>query len=139
MPVKKRPRSATAIDAAVGGNLRIWRMTKGMSQVQLANRLGVTFQQVQKYEIGSNRIGSGRLVKAAGILGIPISALFDGTDDREPSRSSLALLSDKRSFRLAHAFAAIRSNKFRESLVALVEKLAGLSALHARAGRGMKE
>jgi transcriptional regulator with XRE-family HTH domain len=139
MPAKKRPRSATAIDATVGGNLRIWRMAKGLSQSQLASRLGVTFQQIQKYEIGSNRIGTGRLVKAAGILGVPISALFDGTDDREPSRSLLALLSDRRSFRLAHAFAAIRSNKFRESLVNLVEKLAGLSALHARAGRGMKE
>jgi transcriptional regulator with XRE-family HTH domain len=139
MPTKRRPKSPTAIDAAVGRNLRIWRMAKGLSQSQLASRLGVTFQQVQKYEIGSNRIGTGRLVKAAGILGVPISALFDGTDDREPSRSLLALLSDRRSFRLAHAFAAIRSNKFRESLVALVEKLAGLSALHPRAGRGRKE
>src|ERR1700738_968136 len=95
MPTKRRPKSATAIDAAVGRNLRIWRMAKGLSQSQLASRLGVTFQQIQKYEIGSNRIGTGRLVKAAGILGIPISALFAGTDDREPSRSLLALLSDR--------------------------------------------
>jgi transcriptional regulator with XRE-family HTH domain len=101
-------------------------MAKGLSQNQLANRLGVTFQQVQKYEIGANRIGTGRLVKSAGILGVPISALFEGTDGAEPSRSSLTLLNDSRSFRLAHAFAAIRSNKFRESLVALVEKLAAL-------------
>jgi transcriptional regulator with XRE-family HTH domain len=126
MPVKKRPKSATAIDAAVGGNLRIWRMAKGLSQSQLANRLGVTFQQVQKYEIGANRIGTGRLVKSAGILGVPISALFEGTDDREPSRSLLALVSDRRSFRLAHAFAAIKDGAFRLSLVNLVEKLAAL-------------
>jgi transcriptional regulator with XRE-family HTH domain len=125
MPVKKRPRSATAIDAAVGGNLRIWRMAKGMSQVQLANRLGVTFQQVQKYEIGSNRIGTGRLVKAAGILGVPIAALFAGTDGREPSRSLLALVSDRRSFRLAHAFRAIKDSAFRLALVNLVEEIAG--------------
>jgi transcriptional regulator with XRE-family HTH domain len=126
MPAKRRPKSPSAIDVAVGRNLRVWRMAKGLSQSQLANRLGVTFQQVQKYEIGANRIGTGRLVKSAGILGVPISALFEGTDGAEPSRSSLALLNDSRSFRLAHAFAAIRSNKFRESLVALVEKLAAL-------------
>jgi transcriptional regulator with XRE-family HTH domain len=126
MLAKTHPKRPSPIDVSVGRNLRIWRMSKGLSQAQLANRLGVTFQQVQKYEIGSNRIGTGRLVKAARILDIPISALFAGTDDAESSRSLLALVSDRRSFRLAHAFAAIKSNKFRESLVALVEKLAGL-------------
>jgi transcriptional regulator with XRE-family HTH domain len=49
-------------------------MAKGLSQAQLGNRLGVTFQQVQKYEVGSNRIGTGRLVKLAAVLGIPIAA-----------------------------------------------------------------
>jgi transcriptional regulator with XRE-family HTH domain len=124
MPAKKRPKSPSAIDVAVGRNVRLWRMAKGMSQAQLANRLGVTFQQVQKYEIGSNRIGTGRLVKAASILDIPISALFAGTDDTEPSGSLLALVADRRSFRLAHAFAAIKDNAFRLSLVNLVEKVA---------------
>jgi transcriptional regulator with XRE-family HTH domain len=126
MPASRRPKSPSAVDVAVGRNLRIWRMAKGLSQTQLANRLGVTFQQVQKYEIGANRIGTGRLVKSAAILSVPISALFEGTDGADPSRSSIVLLNDSRSFRLAHAFAVIRSNKFRESLVALVEKLAAL-------------
>jgi transcriptional regulator with XRE-family HTH domain len=124
MPAKRRPKSPSTIDVAVGRNVRIWRMAKGMSQAQLANRLGVTFQQVQKYEIGANRIGTGRLVKAAGVLGVSISALFDGTDGAEPSRSFLVLLHDKRSFRLAHAFAAIKDNAFRLSLVNMVEKIA---------------
>jgi transcriptional regulator with XRE-family HTH domain len=124
MPAKRRPKSPSAIDVTVGRNLRIWRMAKGLSQSQLANRLGVTFQQVQKYEIGNNRTGTGRLVKAAGILGVPISVLFDGTDGSEPSRSLLALVSDRRSFRLAHAFAAIKDSAFRLSLVNLVEKIA---------------
>jgi transcriptional regulator with XRE-family HTH domain len=99
-------------------------MAKGLSQAQLANRLGVTFQQVQKYEIGANRMGTGRLVKVAAILGIPISALFEGTNAAEPSRSLLALVSDRRSFRLAQAFAAIKNNECRVSLVNLVEKIA---------------
>jgi len=117
----KRP---SPIDVAVGRNVRIWRMAKGLSQTQLASRLGVTFQQVQKYEVGSNRIGTGRLVTVAAVLGVPISALFEGTNAAEPSRSLLALVSDSRSFRLAHAFAAIKDKTFRLSLVILVEKIA---------------
>jgi transcriptional regulator with XRE-family HTH domain len=124
MPPKRRPRSPSAVDVAVGRNVRIWRMARGLSQAQLATRLGVTFQQVQKYETGGNRIPIGRLVKLATILNVPISALLADADDGEPSRASLALLSDSRSFRLAHAFAAIKNNRARESLANLVEKIA---------------
>jgi transcriptional regulator with XRE-family HTH domain len=129
---KRSAKSPSAIDVTVGRNARIWRMAKGLSQAQLANRLGVTFQQVQKYETGGNRIGTGRLVKIAAILGVPISALFEGTNAAEPSRSLLALVSDKRSFRLAHAFAAIKHNGFRVSLVELVEKIAAAEAAKRR-------
>ena len=125
MPAKSRPaKRPSSIDIAVGRNVRIWRMAKGLSQAQLANRLGVTFQQVQKYEVGSNRIGTGRLVKLAAILRIPIAALFDGTEGADPARSLLALIADKRAFRLARAFAAIDDNTARLSLVNLVEKIA---------------
>src|ERR1700747_3315454 len=68
------------IDVAVGRTGSVWRMGKGLPQTQLASRLGVTFQQIQKYEVGADRIGTGRLVKVAAILGIPIAALFDGTE-----------------------------------------------------------
>jgi transcriptional regulator with XRE-family HTH domain len=124
MPARRDPRRPSAVDVAVGRNVRVWRIAKGLSQTQLAKRLGITFQQVQKYETGGNRIPTGRLVKTAAALRVPISALFQGTDAAEPSQSLLALLSDSRSFRLARAFAAIKSNKFRESLVNMVEKLA---------------
>jgi transcriptional regulator with XRE-family HTH domain len=129
---KRSAKSPSAIDVTVGRNARIWRMAKGLSQAQLANRLGVTFQQVQKYETGGNRIGTGRLVKIAAILGVPISALFEGTNAAEPSRSLLALVSDRRSFRLAHAFAAIKHNGFRLSLVELVEKIAAAEVAKRR-------
>jgi transcriptional regulator with XRE-family HTH domain len=128
-PPAKRP---SAFDVTVGRNVRIWRMAKGMSQAQLANRLGITFQQVQKYEVGSNRIGTGRLAKIAGILGVPISALFEGTNAAEPSQSLLALVSDSRSFRLAHAFAAIKDAAFRVALVELVERIAEAEAAKRR-------
>jgi transcriptional regulator with XRE-family HTH domain len=125
MPAKSRPaKRPSSIDIAVGRNVRIWRLAKGLSQAQLATRLGVTFQQIQKYEVGANRIGTGRLVKLAAILGVPIAALFDGTEGADPSRSLLALIADKRAFRLAHAFAAIKDNTARVTLVNLVEKIA---------------
>jgi transcriptional regulator with XRE-family HTH domain len=125
MPRPKRdPRRPNAVDVAVGRNVRIWRLAKGLSQAQLAHRLGVTFQQVQKYEVGANRIGTGRIVKLAAILGVPIAALFEGTNAAEPSRSLLALISDSRSFRLAQAFAAIKNTEFRDALVSMVERLA---------------
>ena len=132
MPAKRSPKSPSPVDAMVGRNLRIWRMAKGLSQAQLAGRIGVTFQQLQKYEVGANRIGMGRLVKAAAVLRIPISALFEGTNAAEPSQSLLALVSDSRSFRLAHAFAAIKHNAFRLSLVELVERIAAAEAAKRR-------
>jgi transcriptional regulator with XRE-family HTH domain len=125
MPAKSRSaKRPSSIDIAVGRNVRIWRMAKGLSQAQLANRLGVTFQQIQKYEVGSNRIGTGRLVKLASILGVPIAALFDGAEGADASRSLLGLIADKRAFRLARAFRTIEDTTVRLSLVNLVEQIA---------------
>jgi transcriptional regulator with XRE-family HTH domain len=124
MPAKRPPKRPTSIDIAVGRNVRIWRMAKGLSQAQLASRLGITFQQVQKYEVGANRIGTGRLVKAAAILGVPIAALLEGVDGSDPTHSPLSLVTDRRSFRLAQAFAAIEDRTARLSIVNLVEQIA---------------
>lgn len=124
MPAKNPARSPSSVDLVVGRNIRIWRMAKGLSQAQLAQRLGLTFQQVQKYETGANRIGTGRLVKVAGILGVPLAALFEGADGADHARALLALVADRRSFRLAHAFAAIRRSPLRLAIVKLVEIIA---------------
>ena|ERR1700730_2553622 len=131
---KRSPKCPSPIDVVVGRNVRLWRMAKGFSQARLAKRLGVTFQQVQKYEVGANRIGTGRLVKVAAILGVPIAALFDGTESGS-SRALLALLTDSRSFRLAHAFAAIKDDTCRVSLVNLVEKIAASVPQPKRRGK----
>jgi len=117
----KRPSS---IDVAVGRNVRIWRMAKGLSQAQLAHRVGVTFQQLQKYEVGANRIGTGRLVKLAETLGVPIATLFHGTGGTDQTAVLLSLVADRRSFRLADSFAAIPDAKLRLSIVNLVEEIA---------------
>jgi transcriptional regulator with XRE-family HTH domain len=121
----KRP---SPLDVAVGRNVRIWRMAKGLSQSQLASRLGVTFQQIQKYEVGTNRIGTGRLLKIAAILEVPISTLFEGASGAGDSSSVLSLVADSRSFRLAHAFAAIETPSLRLSIVNLVERVAAAGA-----------
>lgn len=71
-------RSATAIDIEIGRRLRLFRTAAGLSQAQLAQTLGITFQQVQKYERGTNRIGSGRLYEAAQVLGIAVASFFEG-------------------------------------------------------------
>jgi transcriptional regulator with XRE-family HTH domain len=100
-------------------------MSKRLSQAQLADRLGITFQQVQKYEVGANRIPTGRLVQIAGVLGVSISALFQGTGaGAGASQELLVLVADRRAFRLARAFAAITRNRQREDLVNLVEQIA---------------
>jgi transcriptional regulator with XRE-family HTH domain len=124
MPRKTRhPKRPDAVDVTVGINLRTWRITRGLSQADLAKRLGVTFQQLQKYEVGANRISTGRLAKAAVILGVPMSALFEGVNEDDPAQ---ALLADNRAFRLAQAFAAIKNTTLRLPLVALVENVAAV-------------
>ena len=82
LPVK----AATAVDVHIGQRLRLRRKLAGLSQEQLAERLGVTFQQVQKYEKGTNRISASRLFGAARLLSVPVSYFFEGlaTADAEP-------------------------------------------------------
>lgn len=69
------------IDGKVGENIKARRTMVGISQTELANHLGITFQQVQKYEKGSNRVGSSRLYEIAQILDTPLSSFFDGVED----------------------------------------------------------
>lgn len=68
------------IDAHVGGQVKLRRAVVGMSQTELANRLGITFQQVQKYEKGANRIGASRLYLIAEILNVTVQSFFEGAD-----------------------------------------------------------
>src|SRR5579863_10584435 len=73
-----KTKSGNPIDAYVGARLRIRRMMLKMSQAKLGKALGLTFQQVQKYEKGVNRIGAGRLQQLAGILQVPVEYFFEG-------------------------------------------------------------
>lgn len=115
------------IDEVVGRNIRIHRLAKGLSQTNLANELGLTFQQIQKYEKGTNRVGSGRLYQIASILGVDLMSLFEGSEGaKHKSKSSVFdLLAEPQSLRLVQAFSEIDDPEVRRSVVALVETIVG--------------
>ena len=73
-----RTKASNAIDAHVGSRVRMRRMMLGMSQEKLGDAFGLTFQQVQKYEKGTNRMGASRLQQAADILGVAVPSFFEG-------------------------------------------------------------
>ena len=123
-------RHADANDAVVGHNIRVHRLAKKMSQSALADRIGITFQQVQKYEKGVNRVGAGRLVRVAEALGVPVMTLLDGIPGvgrRTEVPAVLALIAHAQPLRLVHAFAAIDDKVIRRSLMMLTEGIARLA------------
>lgn len=106
-----------------------------MSQTDLAKQLGLTFQQVQKYERGLNRIGAGRLAKVADLLQVPVTRLLGQYEDEHVtrtgpggSRSPLALLTTPGALRLLRAYAQIKDGKQRRTLVILLERIASQTA-----------
>lgn len=117
---------AQKIDRVIGRNVRIHRLAKKMSQTELGDHLGVSFQQVQKYENGTNRVGSGRLYQIAAILGVHVSTLFKGGDrtDKVKDPGLLDLLTEPQSVRMIRAFAKITDSTVRRSLVQLAERFA---------------
>lgn len=123
---KGRPNSA---DIQVGESIRAHRVIAGMSQSELAARLGVSFQQIQKYEKGTNRVGAGRLPQIAAIFNIPISALFDANADASPGASTagavpVRLIPDKSALRLLTSFAGVADRAVRHCLIELVDSIA---------------
>jgi transcriptional regulator with XRE-family HTH domain len=119
-------KQAQKIDKLIGRNIRIHRLTKKMSQTDLAKQLGISFQQVQKYENRANRIGSGRLYQTAAILGVHVSTLFKNDEiaggKRAGASTLLDLVVDAQSLRLVRAFSKITDATVRRSLVQLAEK-----------------
>jgi transcriptional regulator with XRE-family HTH domain len=128
---KKSPQQT---DVVVGHNVRFWRLERKMSQTDLANLLGLTFQQIQKYENGANRVGASRLMQIAQALDVPIHAFFDGagpqTDDPV---SPIRFVGDQQALRLVQAFADIEDAGLRRSVVSLVEGIAERKTQEGRA------
>ena len=121
-------------DRHVGARVRMRRMMLGMSQTKLGDALGLTFQQVQKYEKGANRIGSSRLQQISNILEVPISFFFEGGPSQgHDGRSASPMpdyiddfLASTDGLTLTKAFSQIKDTKLRRRIVDLVEQIAGV-------------
>jgi transcriptional regulator with XRE-family HTH domain len=113
------------------------RMMLGMSQEKVADALGLTFQQVQKYEKGSNRISAGRLLRLANLLEVPVSYFFEeapGTTNLSGKTHTPEYVSDllntKTGVAMAKAFRRIRKARIRRSIVAVVQAIADDNSLN---------
>jgi transcriptional regulator with XRE-family HTH domain len=131
MMVKKVP---NPIDKHVGGRVRMRRMMLGMSQEKLGDALHLTFQQVQKYEKGTNRIGASRLQQISHILQVPVAFFFEGAPAPEnmgglgeaPSPAYVAdFLASSDGLALTKAFMRIKQPNVRRRIVDLVQAMAG--------------
>lgn len=122
-------RSANSVDSHVGSRVRLRRLELGLSQEKLADQLGITFQQVQKYERGTNRIGASRLHQIAIVLEAPITYFFEGASDNpaqaENTTSPLSqALGDPATVRLVRAFASIHDTHLKQKAVGIIEAIA---------------
>lgn len=112
--------NANAIDRRVGERIRRRRVLLGVTQDQLADALGISYQQIQKYETGANRVSAGRLAQIAEVLEVQPGWFFDSSGSVEaPSDSSRAVIE------LVRNFSRIEDERVRSHLMALVRSLAG--------------
>jgi len=137
---KHAPRSANPIDVHVGTRVRLRRQVMNMSQEKLGDQLGVTFQQVQKYERGSNRVGASRLWKMSEVLDVPVGFFFDGLGadaqlghfaegDQTPIVYDFINSTD--GVALAKAVSQIKSKAVRRQILELARSLAKEAVLEA--------
>jgi len=124
-------KSPNPIDRHIGSRVRARRIMLGMSQEKLAEALGLTFQQVQKYEKGANRIGASRLLHIAGILDVNIEFFFEGAPGLRrhgfPGDSMMAeFLTCPESDRLVRSFLRLKDGEARRKVADLVDWLASV-------------
>ena len=128
MPTK----APNPVDKYVGSRVRMRRIMLGMSQEKLGEALGLTFQQVQKYEKGTNRVGASRIAQISEILQVPVSFLFEGgpggSADSYNEGTSPAYVSDflatSEGLALTRAFTRIPDARLRRTIVDMVEQIA---------------
>jgi transcriptional regulator with XRE-family HTH domain len=124
-------RSANPVDVHVGKRIRARRGMLNLSQGQLGDKIGLTFQQVQKYENGNNRVSASRLMQIAGVLKVPVSFFFDGLPATTSGKVDLtgtpdivgAFFSLPHATELAEAFIALEHNLQRSTVTALVQSM----------------
>jgi transcriptional regulator with XRE-family HTH domain len=126
---KSTTRGPTSIDVHVGARLRVRRAQLDMSQSELGDSLGVTFQQVQKYERGTNRVGASRLFNMSRVMDVPVTYFYDGLDDqgqvadRKSSDQLYDFIASPDGLALADAFAKITDQDVRRRVIELLRSL----------------
>ncbi|MCJ2091590.1 helix-turn-helix domain-containing protein [Methylobacterium sp. J-072] len=118
-----KPKQTTAIDHGVGSRIAFLRAANGLSQSALASALGVSFQQVQKYETGKNRVGAGRLQAIAERLGVPVASFFE-PEPEAATENGPALLRVAGAVELLRAYNQITDDQMRRDVIALVKSAA---------------
>jgi transcriptional regulator with XRE-family HTH domain len=122
-----RKRRAGAEDLEIGRKIRALRLERGLSQSGLAEGIGLTFQQVQKYEKGTNRVSAGRLQRIADMLNMPVMFFYGGMGQRakkqDTRNTGLAFIQTKGAMRLVRAYSEISSRTTKYALVVLAESL----------------
>lgn len=120
------PKQATKDDAIVGLRIQTLRKSRGISQTALGIAIGVSFQQIQKYESGANRVGAGRLSDIAGVLGAPVSVFFEEGDAAAAQGSTevFDLLRAPGAVDLLNAFITIEDDRLRREVLAIVRSAA---------------
>ena len=114
------------IDLHVGARIRHRRALAGLNQSQLARKVGVTFQSIQKYERGTNRVSASRLQQIAEVLGVPVSFFFEGLASGEEMAAATKGEPTPREVReLNAAFAAIKDKLLRQAVLQLLRNVAG--------------
>ena len=128
MKGKSRTKAPDSRDMEVGRRIRAQRLVRGLSQTDLGKSLGITFQQVQKYEKGANRVGAGRLTRIAEVLNVPVSFFFSnlelGPGPGRDASEALGFLETAGAVRLVKAYADINDVDVRRALVDLAESIA---------------
>jgi len=135
-------KSPLPVDTLVGRNIRICRLQRGLTQTELGNHLGVTFQQIQKYENGANRVGASRLNQISAALSVPLTTLFEGsrTADRPgPDLSGRALLAHPHALRLVQAFHRIPDGRSRMAVLRLIESIVRAQSAVRSPARGRRK
>lgn len=121
-PKKRSPRE---IDVLVGQNLRTLRTANGMSQTNLGDKLEITFQQIQKYEKGTNRISASTLYELAKIFGVSVETFFQGAEETKKEAGSPIPVLSTQAYKLGLAYDNNTNGAFKKAVTGLLRSMSG--------------
>ncbi|MDG2523430.1 helix-turn-helix transcriptional regulator [Caulobacter segnis] len=124
MPVSEELLGPDPIDVAVGARIRARRKVQGFSQSHVAQQLGLTFQQIQKYERGVNRVSASKLVQIAGLLGTSVAWLVGEEENGVAGGDQWSILGEAGAMELLQSFSELKSPRARNALVRLARAMA---------------